>query len=446
MFEIVESNDHEIHAKEDFFMFLHLKRRLGKCTALLLCLFLCMAAGPSELSAADAATDAIPGWPKGPSLIYSDTAVLMEASTGAVLYDKGMDEVRYPASITKIMTAVIALENSNLTDTVTFTDTACALAVPGNANIGAKPGEVLTMEQCLYALMLKSANEVACQIAIQVAGSEAAFADMMNAKAAELGCTNTHFTNASGLHDANHYTTAHDMALIMQYAIKNQEFLTITGTLNYTIPATNLSGERTLSTHNAMMVPGDFYYEGTFSGKSGNTEEAGSTLVTCVSRNSMVLICVVMKAADGGQATTDTISLMDYGYNNFSLSDASALREGTSGTIVLPNGIDPSALTVQENSPDGQNTTYVYSYQNQYLGSAVKTADTEEGSGNQTDSQSPEPSAAPGAETTSSGSAPGGFSDSSRILIALLTFLIIAGIFGIFLGLKKPGKKKHKRR
>lgn len=420
-------------------MFLHLKRRIGKYAAIFLFLILCLSAVPAKVFAADVTTDAIPGWPKGPEPFYSDTAVLIEASTGAVLYDKGMDEIRYPASITKIMTTIIALENSNLTDTVTFTDTACALAIPGNAKIDAKPGEVLTMEQCLYAVMLASANEVACQVAIQIAGSEAAFADMMNAKAAEIGCTNTHFTNASGLQDENHYTTAHDMALIMQYAIQNQDFLTITGTLSYTIPATNMSAERTLSTHNAMMVPGDYYYEGTFSGKPGNTGEAGSTLVTAATRNNMTLICVVLKAADGGQSVTDTISLMDYGYSNFTLIDVSAQNQERSGNVVLPNGMDFSSLTEEA---DAAGSSFRYSYQGHFVGLASPQTEEETA---ETNDISSVPTVSPSPESSES-SVTENFFTLSHIIMLVLVVMILAGILFIFLGLKKSKKKKRKRR
>lgn len=420
-------------------MFLHLKRRIGKYAAIFLFLILCLSAVPAKVFAADVTTDAIPGWPKGPEPFYSDTAVLIEASTGAVLYDKGMDEIRYPASITKIMTTIIALENSNLTDTVTFTDTACALAIPGNAKIDAKPGEVLTMEQCLYAVMLASANEVACQVAIQIAGSEAAFADMMNTKAAEIGCTNTHFTNASGLQDENHYTTAHDMALIMQYAIQNQDFLTITGTLSYTIPATNMSAERTLSTHNAMMVPGDYYYEGTFSGKPGNTGEAGSTLVTAATRNNMTLICVVLKAADGGQSVTDTISLMNYGYSNFTLIDVSAQNQERSGNVVLPNGMDFSSLTEEA---DAAGSSFRYSYQGHFVGLASPQTEEETA---ETNDISSVPTVSPSPESSES-SVTENFFTPSHIIMLVLVVMILAGILFIFLGLKKSKKKKRKRR
>ena len=145
-------------------------------------------------------TNDIDGWPQGPA-IMCDSAVVMEAESGEVLYNKAMDERRYPASTTKIMTALVALEHSNLTDT---------------------EGETLTMEQCLYAIMLVSGNEVSTQVAMQVGGSVEGFVEMMNEKAQEIGCKDTHFVNANGLHDENHYTTAHDLAMIAQEAYKNE--------------------------------------------------------------------------------------------------------------------------------------------------------------------------------------------------------------------------------
>lgn len=236
------------------------------------------------------------------------------------------------------------------------------------------------------------------------------------------------------------------MALIMKYAIQNQEFLTITGTLNYTIPATNMSGERTLSTHNAMMVPGDYYYEGTFSGKPGNTNEAGSTLVTCTERNDMTLICVVMKSSDGGQSTADTISLMDYGYNNFALVDVAAQQSGMAGSVVLPNGIDFSSLTVEEtgSDSDGQTATATYSYQGQYLGAASSTDEKRDSEGENETTLSP--SESPSLPESSDTSARDDFSGISYLLIGVLSLMILAGIVAIILGLKKNKKRKKKRR
>ena len=146
-------------------------------------------------------TNDIDGWPQGPA-IMCDSAVVMEAESGEVLYNKAMDERRYPASTTKIMTALVALEHSNLTDTVTFTAEGLKEAVPGNSYVTPviQEGEILTMEQCLYAIMLVSGNEVSTQVAMQVGGSVEGFVEMMNEKAQEIGCKDTHCVNANGLH------------------------------------------------------------------------------------------------------------------------------------------------------------------------------------------------------------------------------------------------------
>ena len=180
-------------------------------------------------------------WPQAPE-IAEETGVLMEASTGQVLFDKGMDEIRYPASTTKIMTTLLILENiEDLSQTVTFTDVITPDLEPGNSTINAQVGEQLTVEQCLYAIMLASANEVCTQMAVYVAGSVENFVSMMNQRASQLGCQNTHFVNANGLPDPNHYTTAHDLALILAAAIQNEDFCRISGSATYTIPATNMT-------------------------------------------------------------------------------------------------------------------------------------------------------------------------------------------------------------
>ena len=272
-------------------------------------------------------TNAIEGWPQGPDT-YSETAVLMDADTGTILYNKGMDEKRYPASITKIMTALLALENSNLDDQVTFTEECLADQTSDSGNIGMQVGEVLTMRQCLLALMIRSANDVATQIAVQIAGSVAAFADMMNQKAQELGCVNTHFVNASGMPDENHYTTAHDMALIFREAIKNQDFLDIIGTQSFTIDPTNMNSEsRTYSTHHALVAQG----------------APKNTLVSGATRDGMTLIAVAMRA-DAGQVCQDHISMFDYGFNNFQKVEVPG------GAVTIPKDVQVSDLTNTDNS------------------------------------------------------------------------------------------------
>ena len=194
------------------------------------------------------ATDSIANWPTAPA-VTSETAVLMDADTGAILYDKGMDEYRYPASTTKLMTLLVAIENSSPKDVVTFTETGVRDVTWDSSNINAQLGETMTMKDCWFAAYIKSANEVCAQIAEYVGGTEANFVEMMNQKAKKLGCTHTHFVNASGLPDENHYSCAEDLAKIMRAGLKNARFRKVLETVNYTIPATNLSAARSLHTH-----------------------------------------------------------------------------------------------------------------------------------------------------------------------------------------------------
>ena len=303
------------------------------------------------------------GWPQGPE-IAEETGILMEATTGQVLFDKEMDEIRYPASTTKIMTALLILENvKDLSQTVTFTDVITPDLAPGNSTINAQIGEQLTVEECLYGIMLASANEVCTQMAVYVAGSVENFVSMMNKRAAELGCENTHFVNANGLPDPNHYTTAHDLARILAEAIKNEDFCKISGSASYTIPPTNMTPySRNLENSNALIKEGEYHYEGVIAGKTGHTEAAKNTLVTAASRDGMTLVCVVLRS-DGENRFIDTVSLFDYGFNNFHLSPVYWLDpQNPSGYVVLPKGIESNVLTVTDK--DSENIrTRTYSYQ-----------------------------------------------------------------------------------
>ena len=309
------------------------------------------------------AADFPQSWPQAPE-ISEETGILMEASTGQVLFDKSMDEIRYPASTTKVMTALLILENvEDLSQIVTFTDVITPDLAPGNSTINARVGEQLTVEQCLYAIMLASANEVCTQMAVYVAGSVENFVSMMNQRAQELGCQNTHFVNANGLPDPNHYTTAHDLALILTAAIQNEDFCRISGSAAYTIPATNMTASpRSLENSNALIKNGEYHYEGVIAGKTGHTEAAKNTLVTAASRDGMTLVCVVLRS-DGEDRFIDTVSLFDYGFDNFHLSPVYWMdREEPSGYIVLPKGVESNVLTVKD-SDSGNVRTRTYSYQ-----------------------------------------------------------------------------------
>lgn len=309
-------------------------------------------------------------WPQAPE-IAEETGVLMEASTGQVLFDKGMDEIRYPASTTKIMTTLLILENiEDLSQTVTFTDVITPDLEPGNSTINAQVGEQLTVEQCLYAIMLASANEVCTQMAVYVAGSVENFVSMMNQRASQLGCQNTHFVNANGLPDPNHYTTAHDLALILAAAIQNEDFCRISGSATYTIPATNMtSSPRNLENSNALINDSEYHYDGVIAGKTGHTEAAKNTLVTAAAREGMTLVCVVLRS-DGENRFIDTVSLFDYGFENFHLSPVYWLNsEEPAGYVALPKGVESNALTVKDND-SGNTRARTYSYQGVNLYSA----------------------------------------------------------------------------
>ena len=257
------------------------------------------------------ATNNIQNWPAGPETT-SEAAVLIDADTGAVLYDKGMNECRYPASTTKLMTILLATENSSPRDIVTFTETGIRDVTWDSSNINAQLGEQMTMKDCWFAAYIKSANEVCAQIAEYVGGSEANFVDMMNQRAKELGCTHTHFANASGLPDENHYSSALDLAKIMRAGLQNARFRKVIERVGYTIPATNKYGERNCTSTN-QLINGARPYEGVYAGKTGHTAKAGRTLVTAAYRDGMDLICVIMKS-DNDNFYSDTETLFDHAF------------------------------------------------------------------------------------------------------------------------------------
>lgn len=424
------------------------KKRYKKLTAVLAAvLLLCsgipvMAAEVNNGTTYPVSTNAIANWPQGPDT-YSETAVLMDADTGAILYNKGMDEKRYPASITKIMTALLALEHSSLDEEVTFTEECLADQTSDSGNLGMKVGEILTMRQCLMALMIRSANDVATQIAVHVAGSVSAFADMMNQRAQELGCVNTHFVNASGMPDENHYTTAHDMALIFQQAIKNQDFLDIIGTQSFTIEPTNMNPEsRVLNTHHALLsAAAPEHYDGCFGGKTGVTEASKNTLVSGATRDGMTLIAVAMRA-DAGQVCQDHISMFDYGFNNF------RKVEVPGGAVTIPKDVQVSDLTTTE-SADGEAVRETYYFgQDYFVGTGTKTEevaqDTEEPE-TLTPEVTVEPQNDPENETDTTGSA--NLSQIYKIVIYILAGLIgLTVLVTIISAVRKRHRRKRRRK
>lgn len=332
-------------------------------------------------------TDSLTGWPAGPK-IYAKAAVIMDMDSGAILYAKNADEKLYPASITKLLTALVAVENSDFTDEVLFTDDSISFLQYDDAHIGMRPGEIINMKDALHALLLASANEVAYAIAENVGGKlgggYTAFIDKMNERSTELGCTGSHWTNANGLHNENHYTTAHDMALIASEVSKHQDLLGIMQTMNYTIGATNLVDEnRTFQQHHKMLWEGNSnYYEYCIGGKTGYTDDAGTTLVTMADNGQMRLAAVVLYDY-GTDAYVDTRAMFDYTYGNF--SKISLMKEekpkqieeftDPEAYVVLPPGVEYKDLEMEITVQDEKEGTgrVTYFYQNQNVGSTDVT-------------------------------------------------------------------------
>lgn len=288
----------------------------------------------------------IKGWPQGPK-VSAETAIVMDLDSGEILYAKGIDEKRAPASTTKIMTSMLAIEKVPLDQQITFTNEVNNIEA-GSTHIGIKPGETLTMEQSLYGILLASANEVSSGVAENIGGTVQAFVDMMNQRAKELGCENTHFVNANGLYSDDHYTTARDLAIISRAAFQNETFRNIIKTEYYIIPPTNITAEqRWLNNHHKMLVSGAQHYDGCLGGKTGYTEKAGNTLVTYAERNGMRLVCVVLK--DNLYHYEDTKNLLDYAFNNFQkvpLSSYTSLesRLDAFGEYLKEQGMLPEAV------------------------------------------------------------------------------------------------------
>lgn len=293
------------------------KNRWKRALAAVLAVVLALPAVPHSVRADEY-------WPEGPKT-QSKSAIVMEVNTGTILYEKKSHVEHYPASITKIMTTLLAIENCEMDEIVTFSEDAVFKNEGDTSHIARDLGEKLTVEQCLYAVMLESANECAYAVAEHVGeklgGDYQTFIDLMNERAKELGCKNTHFNNCNGLPDEEHWVSAHDMALISAEAYKNEEFRRITGSASYTIPKTNKCKEEyPCHNHHKMIYPfrGDssHLYEYCTGGKTGYTVAANNTLVSFAEKDGITLVCVVMNVDSPGHYT-DTRKLFDYCFENF---------------------------------------------------------------------------------------------------------------------------------
>lgn len=281
-----------------------------------------------------------------PIKIYGEAALVADLTTGEVLFTKNAYQKMYPASTTKMMTCILALENLDLSSTITVTDKASGL---GGNTLNIKTGEKFNAKDLIYGTMVESANDGATAIAIAVAGTVEDFARMMNKKAEEIGCTNTHFVNPHGLHDDDHYTTAYDLFLIARYCMQNETFRDIVSTEKYTIPATNMTSTDRVrentnwllnNTTNSLYVNGVKRlpkYEGCIGIKTGMTNKAGNCLVAAATKNHTTVIGITLKAPGPYERFADGIALLDLGFET--IRTENPLKSGTElGTIKVKRG------------------------------------------------------------------------------------------------------------
>ena len=349
---------------------------------------------PKQVSA-----DTAPAWPDGYVSTVAKSSCLIDYKTGTVLYESKAHKKRYPASITKILTALLTIENCDMSETVTYSKNALSCIRDGAANIGAKVGEKMSVKDALYGMMLHSGNECATALGEHMFGSEKEFAKKLNERAKEAGAKDSHFVNGNGLHHENHYVTAYDMAMIMRAALKYPLFREVIGTTQYTIQKNNKRKHRFMANmrHKMVWEGGPYYYKGIIGGKTGFTDQSRNTLVTAAERHGLTLIAVVLKS-DTANVYTDTRKLFNYGFRNFksinisenddrfnddneySLTSPFINKTGTLyldkfATVVIPKGANYSDLKVSTvfNVSRGVFSKMTYNYGDRKVGTATLT-------------------------------------------------------------------------
>ncbi len=256
--------------------------------------------------------------------VDAKASLIVETNSGKIIHQDNAEVQNYPASVTKILTAIIVLEKCELNDTVTVTKSAISNIPSGYVIAPLLEGEKVKVEDLLYALMLKSSNDAAYVLAEHVGGSVDGFSEMMNKKAKEIGCKNSHFVNPNGIHNDNHYTTAYDMYLIAKYAMKNEKFVKIVSTYQYTLPATNkyLKNDRIMKNTNNFVNPTNKYYNENVKGiKTGTTLQAGNCLITSTSKNGFDVITVILGAKTSESKFSETRRMINYVFDNYEYTD-----------------------------------------------------------------------------------------------------------------------------
>lgn len=290
--------------------------------------------------------------------VFSKSSILMDQNTGQILFEHNARETVYPASTTKLMTAILTLENCNLTDEVTVTKEALLGIPKGYTTASLQAGEKLTIDQLLHVLLIPSANDAANVLACHISGSVEDFSVVMNEKAKQIGCENTHFTNPSGIHNDNHYSTAYDMALIGMYACKFDKIKEVALTTNYSLPEiqkNNKTITRAFKTTDTLITPkNQYYYEYATGLKTGYTDKAKSCIVSTAKKDDMQLLCVVLggdKTDDGkAQRETDCKTLFEYGFNDFKYTDLCKPNDiiDKSKITDIPEYLQNASITYQE--------------------------------------------------------------------------------------------------
>ena len=393
-------------------------------------------------------------WPEGPS-IYSESGIVMDMDSGAILYAKNIDDKHYPASITKVLTALVALENTEMTDTVTFAWEDISFLEYGDAHIAMKEGEEISMEEAMYGMLLASANEVSHAIGRNTAGGYDNFINMMNEKSAELGCTNSHWVNTYGLHDKKHYTSARDMALIGSAAFEYEEFRTITNTYQYVIGKTNLTKQKRYVHQNHKMIRDwdSRYYEYCVGGKTGYTDQALTTLVTFATKGKRNFVAVTLRTHGGGNnAYADTKKMLNYAFKYF---DKVTVDEGNIGNekvayvsedsyVMLPEGItleDCESFFTPPTELGDVNGKVSYTYQGQPVGDVeVKITDAYYNEIHGITEEEPEKETRPVQKDKTKGISP------VLIIIACVVAVLAAGFLVLIGKVNYERKKAEERR
>lgn len=303
--------------------------------------------------------------------LLSESAILIDSKNGNVLYRKNENQQMYPASTTKILTAIIAIENCSLTDKISASRNAIMSIPSGYSNANIKVNEELTVQELLEVFLVHSANEAGFILAEHISGNIENFEDLMNQKASEIGCKNTHFTNPSGIHNPEHYSTAYDMALIARYCMQNQTFRDIVSKPSCTIETTDVSEKRYfVNTNDLIRSSSKYYYDYAIGIKTGYTSQAKNCLIAGSLKDNLELITVVLGSPSSATNTTsprysDTINLFNYGFDNYELKDiikendsvtSISVKNATKDTkeldlisknsieVALPNNIDISQI------------------------------------------------------------------------------------------------------